>query len=81
MNKQMKKKRALLPAVFVFAVFLWPLKGEEVQAHGVSFEKWVRDSFFNGYTGDYTHCYGRVCQFRHGLRDKVQRHGEKSNPK
>lgn len=54
MNKQMKKKRALLPAVFVFAVFLWPLRGEEVQAHGVSFEKWVRDTFFNGYTGDYT---------------------------
>ena len=25
----------------------------EVQAHGFSFEKWVRDHFFSGYAGDY----------------------------
>lgn len=25
----------------------------EVQAHGFSFEKWVRDHFFSGYTGNY----------------------------
>lgn len=25
----------------------------EVQAHGFSFEKWVRDHFFSGYTGSY----------------------------
>lgn len=25
----------------------------EVQAHGFSFEKWVRDTFFAGYTGNY----------------------------
>ncbi len=27
---------------------------EEVQAHGVSFEEWVRDTFFDGYEGEYT---------------------------
>lgn len=25
----------------------------EVQAHGFTFEKWVRDTFFAGYTGSY----------------------------
>lgn len=25
----------------------------EVQAHGFSFEKWVRDHFFSGYIGNY----------------------------
>lgn len=26
----------------------------EVQSHGFQFEKWVRDAFFGGYSGDYT---------------------------
>ncbi|MDF1810944.1 MAG: hypothetical protein P1V20_01980 [Verrucomicrobiales bacterium] len=30
------------------------LFAEEVQAHGVSFEKWIRDTFFDGYEGTYT---------------------------
>ena len=25
----------------------------EVQAHGFTFEKWVRDTFFDGYSGSY----------------------------
>ncbi len=39
--------------LFVF-LFTLPLRAAEVQSHGYQWEKWIRDTFFEGYTGGYT---------------------------
>lgn len=40
--------------VLLSLIFAGSISAQEVQVHGVSFEKWVRDTFFNSYEGDYT---------------------------
>ena len=44
-------------ALFVLLLgFVVPTRPQEVQKHGVVFEKWIRDTFFDGYTPpSYTH--------------------------
>lgn len=39
-----------LSFVFSFLFFLSPASAREVQSHGLLFEKWLRDTFFGGYT-------------------------------
>lgn len=39
----------VIRAAFLFLLSLSPLGGAEVQRHGLSFEHWVADTFFDGY--------------------------------
>lgn len=41
--------RGILLTSALFAVALLPLRAQEVQQHGLVFEQWVRDTFFDGY--------------------------------
>lgn len=41
--------RRLLPFAAAFALLLAPGAAQEVQQHGLVFEQWVRDTFFDGY--------------------------------
>ncbi len=40
--------------LFFVLLFAMPLRAVEVQNHGYQWEKWVRDTFFEGYQGGYT---------------------------
>ena len=40
--------------LLLLLVLAAPLRAGEVQGHGYQFEKWVRDTFFDGYQGQYT---------------------------
>lgn len=41
--------RGFLFLTALLAVALWPLRAQEVQQHGLVFEQWVRDTFFDSY--------------------------------
>lgn len=43
------KLRGLLFTAALLALALGPLHAQEVQQHGLVFEQWVRDTFFDGY--------------------------------
>jgi hypothetical protein len=48
-------KRDIMKRIFLLLILLsLPLRAAEVQSHGYVFEKWVRDTFFEGYEGEYT---------------------------
>lgn len=40
--------------LLVVLLITMPLRAAEVQSHGYQWEKWVRDTFFEGYQGEYT---------------------------
>ena len=42
-------RRRLLPALLALALTCAAVSAQEVQLHGLVFEKWVRDTFFDGY--------------------------------